>query len=225
MVTRKVTKYVVDKKYAKELSDNIKKVAELDKYAPEGSYVVRSLYFDDPHDTALKNREKDTNGREKFRIRFYNGDTDFVRVEKKVKHEGIGTKTEAQLTKEEVNKILNDDFDWMADREEPLIKEFYDKIINQGLRPNIIIEYLREPFVGPNELRITLDHNVKLSYNNEDFLDREFPGEQLNDEISILEIKWAGDFPEKLNEVLELDKFRNKDVSKYVISRKNIKDL
>lgn len=225
MVVRQVKKYVVDREHADQLSKNISKIADHDKYAPEGSYIVRSLYFDDDKDTALKNREADVNGREKFRVRFYNNDKDYIKLEKKIKIDGIGTKTEAKITLDEAEKILKEDYDWMKDSTNDLIQEFYAKALEQGLKPRIIIEYMREPFEREDGIRITLDHYVKKGSKVEEFLDKDFTGDQLNDNISILEIKWPGDFPEFLDSALELDKFRQKDVSKYVISRKEVTNL
>ena len=49
----------------------------------DGSYQIRSLYFDTPGDRALREKLDGVNGREKFRIRLYNGDGAYIRLEKK----------------------------------------------------------------------------------------------------------------------------------------------
>ena len=49
--------------------------------------------------------------REKFRIRYYNGDTSFICLEKKSKVNGLGTKYSAELTAAEAQMILDGDID------------------------------------------------------------------------------------------------------------------
>ncbi|MDE6752396.1 MAG: VTC domain-containing protein, partial [Eubacterium sp.] len=60
-------------------------VACSDKNAINGRYQIRSLYFDTPDDTALREKINGINKREKFRIRYYNEDTSFIKLEKKSK--------------------------------------------------------------------------------------------------------------------------------------------
>ena len=62
-------------------------VAHPDKNAKEeNSYRVKSLYFDNYNDKALKEKIDGINGREKFRLRLYNDDPSFIRLEKKRKN-------------------------------------------------------------------------------------------------------------------------------------------
>ena len=49
---------------------------------PNGLYFIRSLYFDNCDDKALRGKEDGISRREKFRIRFYNRDDSFIRLEK-----------------------------------------------------------------------------------------------------------------------------------------------
>ncbi len=50
---------------------------------------MRSLYFDTPEDKALWEKVDCVNMREKFRIRYYNGDTSYIVLEKKCKVNGL----------------------------------------------------------------------------------------------------------------------------------------
>ena len=59
-------------------------VAQPDSHAIGGTYRIRSLYFDDPVDTALREKLDGVNMREKFRIRYYNNDTSLIHLEKKI---------------------------------------------------------------------------------------------------------------------------------------------
>ena len=56
-----------------------------DPHASAGEYRVYSLYFDDLQDTALRQKLDGVENRDKFRLRYYNGDLSFLRLEKKSK--------------------------------------------------------------------------------------------------------------------------------------------
>ena len=66
----------------------ISEIMECDAYSVDGAYTVESIYFDNFNDRALKEKIFGVNEREKFRIRVYNGDLSFIRLEKKQKKDG-----------------------------------------------------------------------------------------------------------------------------------------
>ena len=88
-------------------------VMERDPHAIDGKYHIRSLYFDNPDDKALREKIDGVNIREKFRIRLYNWDTSLIKLEKKSKRNGLGTKYSANLTAEDAQKIVDGDLDWI----------------------------------------------------------------------------------------------------------------
>lgn len=67
------------------LRQRLSAVAQKDIHGDNGSYQIRSLYFDDFLDTALMEKVNGVNIREKFRLRYYDDDTSYIRLEKKVK--------------------------------------------------------------------------------------------------------------------------------------------
>lgn len=57
------------------LKRRIQLIMDVDPHASEsGQYFIRSLYFDNIYDKALKEKLYGVNNREKFRIRIYNND-------------------------------------------------------------------------------------------------------------------------------------------------------
>ena len=58
-------------------------VAQPDPHAVDGRYEIRSLYFDNLYDKALREKIDGVGVREKFRIRYYNDNTDLIHLEKK----------------------------------------------------------------------------------------------------------------------------------------------
>lgn len=81
-------------------------VAKPDKNSADGKgYRVRSLYFDNYNDKVLKEKINGVNDREKFRLRFYNNDISFIRLEKKSKKNGICFKENATVTYEQCRRL------------------------------------------------------------------------------------------------------------------------
>ncbi len=63
--------------------------------------------------------------REKFRIRYYNGDTSLIRLEKKSRLGGLGKKQSVVLTAAQAQAIADKDVDWMPGSGEALLCELY----------------------------------------------------------------------------------------------------
>ena len=153
------------------IRQRMRAIATPDPHAIDGKYLIRSLYFDNLNDKALREKVDGVNRREKFRIRYYNLDPSIIHLEKKSKLNGLGTKYSADLTKEEAQKIVDGDIGWMLDSERPLIKELYCKMIYQGMAPKTIVDYTREPFIfGPGNVRVTLDYDIRTGLDKTDFL-------------------------------------------------------
>ena len=67
-------KYVISEGEHRILSRRLQSALPPDKYAARngGEYFIRSLYFDDPYDTAIAEKADGIQVRDKFRIRIYN---------------------------------------------------------------------------------------------------------------------------------------------------------
>ena len=109
-----------------------------DVHAIDGKYFIRSLYFDTPEDTALREKLDGVSRREKFRIRSYNHDPGLIHLEKKSKLAGLGCKESAVLTAQETQQIIDGDTAWMLRHPQPLVQELYVKMQAQQLQTNTI---------------------------------------------------------------------------------------
>ena len=63
----------------------------------DGLYTIRSVYFDNYGDKALREKVNGVQKREKFRIRYYNNDFSFITLEKKIKHNDLCMKIDAPV--------------------------------------------------------------------------------------------------------------------------------
>ena len=192
-------------------------VAQLDpNTGEEGRYFIRSLYFDNVYDSALKDKVNGVNNREKFRIRCYNRDESFVRLEKKSKINGLCNKIQARLTREEAEKIIRGDLDWMKDSGRALVVEFYAKMRFGLLRPKVIVDYTRGPYIfKAGNVRITFDYNIKTGLYNLNMFDFEEPTVTAQAESILLEVKYDAFLPEVIQSALQEGGRRSGSFSKY----------
>lgn len=194
-------------------------IAKPEPHGVNGVYKIRSLYFDDLYDTALKEKINGINFREKFRIRYYNHDTSFIRLEKKSKINGLCNKQQAMLTVPEVQAILDGDYSFMATDPRELVKEFYTKIRTKGLRPKTLVDYDRDAFIFPaGNVRVTLDYHIRTGMLSTDFLNPNSLTVPASDAI-ILEVKWDEFLPDVIRDAVALEGRRSGAFSKYEVCR------
>lgn len=196
-------------------------VAQLDPHAADGKYFIRSLYFDNLNDKALREKIDGVNRREKFRIRYYNDDLSTLHLEKKSRLNGLGTKFSARLTPEEGQRIVDGDIDWMAGcSDRPLIQELYSKMRYQGLAPRTIVDYTREPYIyAPGNVRVTLDYNIRTGLGSIDFLDPDCVTIPAGNAPAILEVKWDAYLPGIIRDIVQMPGRHTAPFSKYAACR------
>lgn len=191
-----------------------------DPHAIDGRYLIRSLYFDTPADTALREKLDGVSRREKFRIRLYNHDPGLIHLEKKSKLAGLCNKQSTVLTSRQAQKIVDGDLDWMLLSEHGLIRELYAKMQTQQLRPKTIVDYTREPFVfSPGNVRVTVDYDIRTGLGCMDFLNPHCPTVPAGDSVVILEVKWDEFLPDIIRSAVGLESRRVSAFSKYAQCR------
>ncbi len=202
------------------LRQRLRAVMESDPHAIDGKYYIRSLYFDNPDDKALREKIDGVNMREKFRIRLYNCDSSVIHLEKKSKRNGLGTKYSAVLTAEQAQKIVDGDIDWMLGFDHPLIQELYCKMRYQGMRPKTIVDYTREPFIfRPGNVRVTLDYDIRTGLGCTDFLNPDAVTIPAGDAPILIEVKWDEFLPSIIRDLVSIPDRRVGSFSKYAQCR------
>lgn len=195
-------------------------VMQRDPHARDGKYFIRSLYFDNAQDKALREKLDGINCREKFRIRYYDLDTSVIHLEKKSKRGGLGCKETAFLTVAEAQDIVDGRWDWMRTADRPLVRELYEKMHSQGLRPRTIVDYTREPFIyGPGNVRVTLDYDIRTGLRATDFLDPGCVTIPVGEDVAVLEVKWDAFLPDIIRDIVQLKGRHTSAFSKYAICR------
>lgn len=217
-------KYTLTEADSMLLASRISVFMQRDVHAGERKeYLIRSLYFDNLYDKALREKLSGVAVRDKFRIRYYDFDTDFIRLEKKSKRYSLGHKYQCRLTAREVKKILLGHWDWMAKDDRPLVRELYLKIKLEMYRPSVIVDYRREPFTyAPGNVRVTFDRDIRSCKDVKAFFQKDAPTVPvLPDGKCIMEVKYDDFLPDVISRTVLTTKNREQAYSKFAACRIN----
>ena len=200
------------------LRSRLRAVARPDSHGTDGKYFVRSLYFDTPTDLALRQKLDGVDRREKFRIRYYDGDLSLIHLEKKCRQSGLGWKETASLTPEEAQALAEGRC--LTACREPLLWELISKMRTQGLGPKTIVDYTREAYLfGPGNVRVTLDYDLRTSLSCAGFLDPGCVTIPAGDAPILLEVKWDAFLPDIIRDAVQLEGRHTSAFSKYAACR------
>lgn len=203
-----------------EIRQRMRAIGKPDENTIDGKYKIRSLYFDTLSDKALREKLDGISHREKFRIRYYNDNTENINLEKKSKISGLGTKEIVAISPKEAQAIVDGNLDWMIHCDRPLVQELYTKMKLQGLRPKTIVDYTREPFTyAPGNVRVTLDYNIRTGLSCTKLLDPDCITVPVEGSPIILEVKWDAFLPEVIREAVQLRNRQTGSFSKYAVCR------
>lgn len=203
------------------IRQRMRAVARPDPHAgSDGSYKIRSIYFDTPTDRALREKIDGVSVRDKFRMRYYNGNADLIHLEKKSKINGLCRKLSVEISDAQAQSIINGYLDWMPSSGCPLVVELYSKMKSQGLRPKTIVDYTRDPFIyAPGNVRVTLDYNIRTGLGSTDFLNPCCITIPAGDSVQILEVKWDEYLPSVIRDAVQLQGRFSSAFSKYRLCR------
>ncbi len=214
-------KHIITPADAAAIRTNLSAVARLDPNAVRsgGRYLVRSLYFDDPWDTALHEKLDGVNQRKKYRIRYYNDDFSYIVLECKIKRDGVGVKPQEVLSLEETRRILSGDIAWMAESGRPLLTVLYVDMKLRCLRPKVVVEYKRVPYVyAPGNVRVTIDWNIRTAKPDQ-FLEPQGLTLPIGEDVMLLEVKWDEYLPSIIRQAVALKNRQGSAFSKYAACR------
>jgi len=205
------------------ITQKLKGIVALDEHAADsGEYHIRSLYFDDAANTALHEKLGGVRDRVKYRIRMYNQCDDVIHFEKKIKFRDYIAKVKEPITRSMVEQIAAGNYEVLKIDNKPLLLEIYDQIQLKLLRPVVIVDYVREPYVYKyGNVRITFDKHLRTALNQTNLFDPDLPSiPALDDDKIIMEIKYDEYLPSTIQAALQLEGLHRTSASKYVICRK-----
>lgn len=217
-------KYVISAAQIPLLKSRVANLMKSDPYArADGIYNIRSLYFDDYSNRCYYENENGTDPREKFRIRIYNHSADRITLECKRKEKGKTLKTSCPLTLDQADQLIRGKPLPQIDSLPPLLKKFILEIRTKGLRPVVIVEYERIPYVYKNgNVRVTFDTQISSSSNVTDFFSDKLPKRPIMPVgHHLMEVKFDEYLPDFIYRSLNLGKLQQTAYSKYYLCRKH----
>ena len=189
-------------------------------YYDDGSYLIKSLYFDDLNSNSYYEKMDGVLYRKKYRIRIYNDDDSFIRLEKKMKHNNMTAKEQMLISKDIYCKILEGKLNEI-DGASGLLLEFINNCRTKGLVPSIVVGYHRIAFTYPiSDVRITFDSNIESGLYNYDLFDNSMPTYRVDEKGKIvLEVKFNEILPLHIANILNDIPSCREAVSKFAICR------
>jgi len=220
-------KYLISEPVMVLMRERIRNIIPLDPHAgAEGSYSIRSLYFDDIYNTCYFENEDGTEPREKYRIRIYNASDSRINLECKRKDHGMTHKTSSLITKTQaLQMIAEESMPFVVDHDAALLK-FQLLNLQRHMRPSIIVEYQRAAYVYPvGNVRITFDTNIVSSNDFGNFFQSGvFCRPILPIGFHLMEVKFDQFLPDFIYQSLQLNHLQQTTFSKFYLCKKyNIK--
>ena len=215
-------KYLVSDIQLQYIRQNIQNICPLDKHVGNAtSYLISSLYFDDYINSAYYDNENGCTPRHKYRIRIYNNNLNYIRLERKIKQGDLIHKDMCPFPLQMLSDILNGTFTEMPLTDNTLLNDFLLEWFGKLLRPKIIVSYDRVPFVyNSGNVRITFDTNISGSTHLHTFgKDSFFPTPIMAKGQQILEVKWDSFLPDTLYNLIQQNNVQRISFSKYALCR------
>ncbi len=214
-------KFILNSKQAQVLKHRLSLLMQVDANSvnKDHTYFIRSLYFDDIYDTAYYEKVDGLEKRAKYRIRLYNLDDSYIRLERKEKNRDLTYKKQTVITREQCEDFIAGKFPPLEEIEDELIKDFALKQKLNNIKPSVIVDYERLAYTYPVEdVRVTFDENIKSGRFQSDLFDPDIltfdtlePGEV------VMEVKYNNYIPIHLVQVITTIPMISQAVSKFAL--------
>lgn len=215
-------KYLISYDQMKIIQMRLEKAMKLDSHAENGKYTISSLYFDDYDDSCFYEVAAGIDLRKKYRLRYYEHNTDRIMLECKAKRNNMMLKKACLLDQNEAAKLVNGSYLRDVADQNDLKKEMTFMIMAKGYHPKVIVEYERIPYVYESgNVRITFDMNVISSTDVGHFLDKYAKRRLvLPVDTLIMEVKYDEFLPEVIYDCINIGALEQLSISKYTLCRK-----
>lgn len=175
-----------------------------DSHAGPDGYMIRSLYFDDIAESAFYDKLAGVKEREKYRLRYYNGDAEHIFLERKRKHGALVEKDSVPVSRETAERMMRNLPLGEESLRIPLLADYSALRSARLLRPRVIVEYRRLAYVYPEQnVRITLDSDIRTGmFRTDAFFGAATTLPAIPNGNVILEVKFDEYLPDRPKEAL-----------------------
>lgn len=218
---RKEWKYVIPVSEYLRLEPWLCRIMHPDEHGENGTYLIRSLYFDSLNDRDLRDNLDGVQKKQKIRLRCYPPELTKAALECKSKNGSDGAKYRVELTADEVQAVASGDYSCLAQRRDAIARNIYLRMAQGGYQPKTVIEYQRTAYLYPaSDTRITFDRGQRATATGFGFLE-ENPSflPLMSDGMGVMEIKYNRFLPYPISELMQkLDRLSEAN-SKYTRAR------
>lgn len=189
----------------------------------DGSYFIRSLYFDDYQDSAFREKMGGNDARDKYRIRIYNMQDDVIKLERKHKAGAHIQKYSLRLSRKECDALIAGDISFLLGRRERFAHELYAAFRTTFLQPRVIVDYEREAYVfSHQDVRVTFDKNIRTAYRSTALFDPHLITYPVVDDYDmVMEVKFNAYLPGYIHTLVQpVVNAQRSAISKYCLCRK-----
>lgn len=224
-VYRHEIKYYVNEIQAAEMRLFLKRYMFLDPYTDEtGAYWVRSLYFDTIDNKDYNEKIIGYNIRNKIRLRIYDTDSSYVKLELKNKYGSCVLKETVTISREEAEQLIKGECNCLLKYNQNATNKVYSFMHRNIYQPVAIIDFNREAYLYPfQNIRITLDKNLCTAGCSYDLYRRNIPMIPVfSNYVLILEVKFENIIPPHLQRIISNFETQKSQISKYCLGREKL---
>lgn len=226
-IFRNEQKFILNKYDAELIRSSVACSCYLDEHTnANGSYDIKSIYFDTILDKCMYETINGENFRHKFRARRYGDSNSLIKFEKKIAENGLKRKEYDNIQQDILLELLDDIYSVRDTSKYPVLAEFIAEHMLYTYRPVVVVGYNRIPYVYPmGNVRVTFDRNIVASDDIGSFWGENTGTEKevLKDGV-VLEVKYDDFLPKFIRDILnESGIMSQTSFSKYVMARAALK--
>lgn len=220
-VLRTEQKYLLNPLECAHLEYVLSGTLHRDEHSAQKAYAVRSLYFDTPDDRDFYDKADGLEMRRKIRLRIYDPNAQFAKLELKEKQGSLQRKRSLTLDRTQAMHLCVGDYSVLKQIDNEFAWELYTRMQQFFYMPKCIVEYDRIAFVVPeNDIRVTLDSNLRAGERRLDLFASDLPlypvgipGE------TTMEVKFNGFLLSYVKDIVSLASRTRCSRSKYCMAR------
>lgn len=220
-VLRQEEKYPLNLQEAIQYIHNFSQLLMPDPYSRNGSYCVRSLYFDTIDDRDFFEKLTEQYARRKIRLRVYSPEDAVAKLEMKQKQGIYQRKRSLSVSREDALALIDGRYDVLLSYPEEFAAELYCVMTTECYRPKSIVEYQRRAFMArENNIRLTFDSGICATESSFDLFGAKLPLYPIYDpDKLIFEVKYDGFMLGYIKDIISQTDRRSISSSKYCLSR------
>lgn len=191
-----------------------------DEHGEQGTYRVKSLYYDTPDGRDFREKLDGLEKRQKLRLRIYDENQPVAKLELKSKNGDLQHKTSLEVSRTDAEILAKGVYTPLFSYGGEDAMKFYTILSLHRYRPAVVIEYDRTAFSYREfDVRLTFDSHIRSSETNLNLYERQLPWNPVFRDAVILEVKFNDVLPNFIRKLLQPCHLTAISFSKYCSGR------